>query len=956
MNRRRLASSTPWCVRRTSLTFAVLTLVAGGCFPRSSARGDDSPRPTPTGAVLNLVSGGVLAGAMAESTRPEALGWKSEFFEAPFHFPLDEIQSIRFPSTTQAPVAQGVFGFELSQGDLLFGSILSLDDRVAELEIPRLGRLRMDRARLQRIFRYRDGADVVYNGPNGLTGWREFTPPRAESKPGGAGGAIGAVAGFFKKAAEVRDPNLTPSAPGWVEDGGELHTAKDGATIQADVHLPPRATIELELSWKQTPNFMLALGVSNDEKSVARAFRFEVWEGQLVAYRETDKEADLAPIQPIGNGAGRVELQLLLDSEAGKLAVFSKQGEPLAELKLGGGSTPDSTGVRLTNVQGDLRLERLRIGRWDGVTTGPALGGGSLVQLRDRSVVRGQIERLDPATREFLVRADTGAVRISEDQVSSLVLPRGEDDPHPRVRVVYEDGTQLAGNWVGMTDGRLAMTVPGVVGLVQFPPAGVRSVEPVRQARQPRDDSGLVGTLDLGGYRAKGRLVDSSGRPGEAPLAWQPLASLTASPIRPGAAGRIVFRDPPPKPATEIPQQTVAIGRVRVVKPGVATRVPVPAVPAAPILRSLYLRSGDIIPVEVTRIDENGVWFNTTLAASHFVAHARIKAVELAADDPTASRLTRAKFDRLMTLPRMQKDSPPTHLIRSKNGDMLRGRIDGMDDKTLRMEVRLAGKELARDRVSKIIWLHPDEMNPAPKPPAAADPTQGVRVQAVRSDGIRLTFIAERVNDGTILGKSDILGPCTVKLQELDQLVLGSAIEGEATQLAYQNYKLVNAVEPKSAGDGAGGATGTDSALVGKPAPDFRLDLLSGAKFHLADHQGKIVILDFWATWCGPCVQAMPQIDRVAAEFADRGVELIAVNLQEAPAQINPMLERLKLSPEVALDRTGAIAAKYGASAIPQTVVIDRTGKITRLFIGGGPKLGDQLKEAIQALLPAEQP
>ena len=100
----------------------------------------------------------------------------------------------------------------------------------------------------------------------------------------------------------------------------------------------------------------------------------------------------------------------------------------------------------------------------------------------------------------------------------------------------------------------------------------------------------------------------------------------------------------------------------------------------------------------------------------------------------------------------------------------------------------------------------------------------------------------------------------------------------------------------------------------------------------------------------------MPQIERVTGEFATKGVELVAVNLQETPKQISAMLERQQLSPQVALDKTGTVAEKYAANAIPQTVVIDRDGKITRLFIGGGPHLGDQLRDALQALMPAEKP
>ena len=85
-------------------------------------------------------------------------------------------------------------------------------------------------------------------------------------------------------------------------------------------------------------------------------------------------------------------------------------------------------------------------------------------------------------------------------------------------------------------------------------------------------------------------------------------------------------------------------------------------------------------------------------------------------------------------------------------------------------------------------------------------------------------------------------------------------------------------------------------------------------------------------------------------------MQLVAVNLQEAPKQITAMLERHKLDPTVALDRDGAVAEKYGANAIPQTVIIDRDGKVARLFVGGGPHLGDQLRDALKAVVKGEGP
>ena len=238
---------------------------------------------------------------------------------------------------------------------------------------------------------------------------------------------------------------------------------------------------------------------------------------------------------------------------------------------------------------------------------------------------------------------------------------------------------------------------------------------------------------------------------------------------------------------------------------------------------------------------------------------------------------------------------------------------------------------------------------------AASDAT-ATRVQALRSDGIRLTFFPDVLEDKTLSGKSDVLGVCRTELAQVDQLLIGGEIEKIAASLAYHKWKLHHATEPKIAQDVDGQSpdgrpSGTDSPLVGKPAPDFELPLLNGKKFHLAESKGHVVVLDFWATWCGPCLQTMPLVEKVMHEFADQGVELIAVNLEEPAKQITSTLERHKLQLTVAMDRDGVVAGKYEANAIPQTVIIDREGKIVRLFVGGGPQLAEQMREVLRELL-----
>jgi peroxiredoxin len=102
-------------------------------------------------------------------------------------------------------------------------------------------------------------------------------------------------------------------------------------------------------------------------------------------------------------------------------------------------------------------------------------------------------------------------------------------------------------------------------------------------------------------------------------------------------------------------------------------------------------------------------------------------------------------------------------------------------------------------------------------------------------------------------------------------------------------------------------------------------------------------------------MQTMPLVDQVVREFAGQGVELVAINLEEQPEQIKAILERNKLNVTVALDRDGVAAARYGVTAIPQTVLIDRDGKVARLYVGGGQKTVDALRKALQDLL-ADKP
>jgi thiol-disulfide isomerase/thioredoxin len=145
----------------------------------------------------------------------------------------------------------------------------------------------------------------------------------------------------------------------------------------------------------------------------------------------------------------------------------------------------------------------------------------------------------------------------------------------------------------------------------------------------------------------------------------------------------------------------------------------------------------------------------------------------------------------------------------------------------------------------------------------------------------------------------------------------------------------------------AGGAEGEAKALEGKPAPDFKLTAIDGSTVSLADLKGHVAVLDFWATWCGPCVASLPSIDQLNTELSPKGVKIYAVNQQEDKPTVQKFLLTKKLGLPVLLDTAGDAGKKYMANAIPETVVVGKDGIIKKVFIGFG---GDEtpLKQAIE--------
>ncbi len=139
---------------------------------------------------------------------------------------------------------------------------------------------------------------------------------------------------------------------------------------------------------------------------------------------------------------------------------------------------------------------------------------------------------------------------------------------------------------------------------------------------------------------------------------------------------------------------------------------------------------------------------------------------------------------------------------------------------------------------------------------------------------------------------------------------------------------------------------------VGKAAPPFRLMDLEGAVHSLPDYQGKVVFLNFWATWCGPCKVEMPAMEALYQDFRDSGLEMLAVSVdQQGAAVTRPFKEAMGLSFPILHDSDYQVGLTYGARTLPMTYVIDRQGIIRQRIFGARDWNSQEARRLIRELL-----
>jgi len=138
----------------------------------------------------------------------------------------------------------------------------------------------------------------------------------------------------------------------------------------------------------------------------------------------------------------------------------------------------------------------------------------------------------------------------------------------------------------------------------------------------------------------------------------------------------------------------------------------------------------------------------------------------------------------------------------------------------------------------------------------------------------------------------------------------------------------------------------------GDRAPEFQLPSLDGRTVNLSSYRGKVVMVHFWATWCPPCVEEIPTLERLYRAYFGKDIEILAVSVDEGGAgAVGQFMQKNRLALPVLLNTDQSVARAYGTFKFPETYLVDREGIVRRKIIGAADWMSPAAQLVIQAML-----
>ena len=143
----------------------------------------------------------------------------------------------------------------------------------------------------------------------------------------------------------------------------------------------------------------------------------------------------------------------------------------------------------------------------------------------------------------------------------------------------------------------------------------------------------------------------------------------------------------------------------------------------------------------------------------------------------------------------------------------------------------------------------------------------------------------------------------------------------------------------------------TNAEIAEGHAPDFTLKSRGGENLKLSEYRGDVVMINFWASWCGPCRQEMPLLEELYKKYSDLGFTLLAVNVEEDSSKADGLLREIPVTFPVLFDNTNKVTKLYNVVAMPSTVIVDRDGNIRYIHKGYLPGYEDEYQKQVKELI-----
>lgn len=902
---------------------------------------------------MRLKNNSVAVGELLASDKSGYLAWLNQGFCQPFLFELAAIRNATRSQAVRHPIAAGTshFRVETTDGEVVVGTIDRLNDQELSLQSSLLGKVSIPRQRVVSLMRIGNSGEIVYSGLTDTEVWTELS-----------------------------------DSMDWQFRAGTLQATRQGASIVGDVRLPSQCEITLSLTWKGVPDFVLHFGTVLSQKksgSIPSAARLEIWNRNVVLVRETPQDADLVRLLELSENHPQLELSILLDQERGRILVRDLHGKQLGSIHLPMENFSVRPAIQISNHGPSLSVERLEVRKWDGfslITTERS----NQILLNDGSSMTGEVMRLSQDQTSFIVAGEneietdlplSGLAYAKLGDLQTQNPPFANSEIISSFEVILADETRLKCHWTQGTQHSIGLTSLGLGKSFEVHPQHVVGIIGNEQPFSVPLTENQNGVLSIGQSEIAGYLTtDYQTEPFL--LSWQPHGSISSSPWQSDAEGVVSFSqrsfpDHWPSPKMGEPTGRIAVEpndpKLTVTTEDSAGKVSQEKKENPPVLtRHLHFVSGDTIDGYVDSIDQAGVYFRSDQTQVNFVEHARLSNLWLNSLGSAAKQPPEDKLQRLMIVPRMNKDDPPTHLLLSISGDWLRCRLLQLDQNAATVEVQREMLIIPRDQIAQIVWLHhrqwpsstlptesskPNTRSSPPAPELDSEKLQAREIHVTQNER-GITFVPANLEGDVLIGSSELLGECRVTLRGVTRILFGPRLEQRILEAKESPWVLKLAQSPKSYSPKSGSPTpGIHSQIVGQPAPSFVLDCLDGKTLQLSNLIGKVVVLDFWASWCATCIQTLPKLQQVVDLFPAEEVQLIAVNVQEAEARVKVAADQLGLTMPVALDRDGTTTARYSATSIPQTIVIDAQGIVRYAFSGEQAQFAQEVDESIRSLL-----